>query len=61
MVEEGKVAFEAAYNREQAAKAAKDNIIIDSDSFRFSGEKWMNWAVADFEAEEAKKKALSKK
>ncbi|KAI9356205.1 hypothetical protein DFJ73DRAFT_657625 [Zopfochytrium polystomum] len=54
LIEEGKVAFEAAYNREQAAKAAKFGIVIDSDSYRFDGEKWMSFAVAETEGESAK-------
>ncbi|KAJ3406892.1 hypothetical protein HDV05_005698 [Chytridiales sp. JEL 0842] len=57
LVEEGKVAFEAAYNREQAAKAAKAGVpAIDADSFKFNGEKWINWAIADSEASAATKK-----
>ncbi|KAJ3334106.1 hypothetical protein HDU76_010228 [Blyttiomyces sp. JEL0837] len=57
LVEEGKVAFEAAYNREQAGKAAKHGIVIDSESYRFSGEKWMNWAIADAESDAPVKKS----
>ncbi|KAI8846386.1 hypothetical protein BC829DRAFT_398785 [Chytridium lagenaria] len=50
LVEEGKVAFEAAYNREQAAKAELAGVAaIDSDSYRFNAERWINWAIADSE------------
>ncbi|KAJ3104552.1 hypothetical protein HDU97_009064 [Phlyctochytrium planicorne] len=57
LVEEGKVAFEAAYNREQAAKAEKAGVAaIDSDSFRFIPERWINWAIADMEKDEKAKK-----
>ncbi|KAJ3214593.1 hypothetical protein HDU67_001458 [Dinochytrium kinnereticum] len=85
LVEEGKVAFEAAYNREQAAKAelagskldshdiprirSSVAIIIigffiliaflvaaiDSDSYRFNAERWINWAIADSEGAAKKK------
>jgi hypothetical protein len=44
LIDEGKVAFEAQFNREQAALAAKEGIVIDSESYRFSGDKWANWA-----------------
>ncbi|KAJ1550309.1 hypothetical protein HK405_000919, partial [Cladochytrium tenue] len=57
LVEEGKVAFEAAYNREQAAKAAKEGVAIMADSYKFDAEKWLNWATVDYEASEAKRKA----
>ncbi|KAI9352083.1 hypothetical protein BDR26DRAFT_850316 [Obelidium mucronatum] len=46
LVEEAKIAFEAAYNREQAAKAAPLGIVIDSESYKFSGDKWMDFALS---------------
>ncbi|KAJ3026484.1 UNVERIFIED_CONTAM: hypothetical protein HDU68_005562 [Siphonaria sp. JEL0065] len=46
LVEEAKIAFEAAYNREQAAKAAPLGIYIDSESYKFNGDKWLDFAVA---------------
>ncbi|KAI8833876.1 ATP synthase E chain-domain-containing protein [Chytriomyces cf. hyalinus JEL632] len=46
LVEEAKVAFEAAYNREQAVKAAPYGIVIDSESYKFNGDKWLDFAVS---------------
>ncbi|KAJ3193197.1 hypothetical protein HK101_005265 [Irineochytrium annulatum] len=61
LVEEGKVAFEGAYNREQAAKAAMHGVAaIDSESYRFNAERWINWAIEDMEGD-APAKAPKKK
>ncbi|KAI8904977.1 hypothetical protein BC831DRAFT_496207 [Entophlyctis helioformis] len=50
LVEEGKIAFEAQYNKEQAVLAAKAGIpAIDSDSLYFDAETWANWAVAEYD------------
>ncbi|KAI8914207.1 hypothetical protein EDD86DRAFT_198708 [Gorgonomyces haynaldii] len=51
LIEEGKIAFEAQYNKEQAVLAKKDGIAtIDSDHFRYDGERWMNWAISRSDA-----------
>ncbi|KAJ3113828.1 hypothetical protein HDU96_002870 [Phlyctochytrium bullatum] len=57
LVEEAKIAFEAAYNREQAEKAELAGVAaIDSDSYRFIADKWVNWAISDLESSTPKKK-----
>ncbi|KAL2915408.1 F1F0 ATP synthase subunit e, mitochondrial [Polyrhizophydium stewartii] len=64
LVEEAKIAYEAQYNREQAALASKAGVpAIDSNSLYFDAEKWSNWATAQNDAEEAaaKAKAAAKK
>jgi hypothetical protein len=50
MVAEAKIAFEAQYNKEQAALAKKEGIeSIDANSFKFDAEKWINFAIAQSE------------
>ncbi|KAJ3048399.1 hypothetical protein HK097_010564 [Rhizophlyctis rosea] len=46
LIEEGKVAFEAQFNREQAKLAKRDGVAsVDSDSYKFDAERYINWLI----------------
>lgn len=50
MVNEAKIAFEAQYNKEQAALAQQQGVeSIDANSFKFDAEKWINFAISQTE------------
>lgn len=44
LLEEARIAYQAQRDRQQAEKAKKDGVIIDSDHYLFSGDKWAEWA-----------------
>ncbi|TPX65578.1 hypothetical protein SpCBS45565_g05094 [Spizellomyces sp. 'palustris'] len=50
LIEEAKVAYEAQVNKEQAVLAKKAGIpTIDSDSYRFDAERYLNFAISQVE------------
>ncbi|KAJ3010426.1 hypothetical protein HKX48_007404 [Thoreauomyces humboldtii] len=54
LIEEGKLAYEAQVNREQSKLAVKAGIpTIDSDSYRFDAERYLNFLISETEKEAA--------
>ncbi|KAI9009742.1 hypothetical protein BC832DRAFT_591082 [Gaertneriomyces semiglobifer] len=50
LIEEARLAFEAQQNREEAVLAKKAGIpTIDSDSYRFDAERYLNFAIEQTE------------
>ncbi|KAJ3031839.1 hypothetical protein HDV00_008112 [Rhizophlyctis rosea] len=54
LIEEGKIAFEAKFNREQAILARRDGVAsIDSENYKFDGERYINWLINHTEGQQA--------
>ncbi|KAI8814588.1 hypothetical protein BJ742DRAFT_786055 [Cladochytrium replicatum] len=53
LAEEGKIAYQAMLDRQTAEKAAKQGVVTDINSYKFSTEQYINFMVAEMEKEAA--------
>ncbi|KAI9092145.1 hypothetical protein DFS34DRAFT_596762 [Phlyctochytrium arcticum] len=57
LIEEAKIAYEAAVARENHLKAVKEGIpTLDSDSYRYDADRWLSFTLAQNGEEQPKKK-----